>query len=62
MEKNRVMLFQVLLVILALVFMYTVRWFSESRMTEAGSFGAEGDYGNVTIADVFCSAESVSGR
>ncbi len=57
MEKNRVILFQVLLVILALVFICAVRYIAESRAAEAGSFGTEEFHGNVTVADVFSSAE-----
>lgn len=53
MEKNRAVFFQILLLILALAFILTVKYVDETRSTEAGSFGNEEFYGNVTVTDVF---------
>lgn len=57
MEKNRAVLFQILLLVLALAFILAVKYIDGTRSTQAGSFGSGEFYGNVTVADVFSAFE-----
>lgn len=60
MEKTRKLFFQAILVILAVVFIYTINYISDNRSTQVGSF-AERDFAGVTLMEALCSVET-SGR
>ncbi len=53
MEKSRRIFFQILLLVLALVFILTVKYAYESRSAKVGNFGTGENMSNVTITDVF---------
>ncbi len=53
MKKNRKNLFQVLLLILALVFVIAIRYVCETRTAQAGTFSKENSFSTVTFSDVY---------
>lgn len=53
MKKNRRNLFQVLLIIIALMFVITIRYICDTMTTQAGTFSNESSFSTVTFSDVF---------
>ncbi len=62
MEKNRLIFFQVLLVLIALIFICAVKYIAETRSTTAGSFTGDKFYGNVTVTDAFSALDGRKDR
>lgn len=53
MEKSRRLFFQILLLVLAIVFTFAIRYVYENQSARTGTFGEGEKVSNVTVSDVF---------
>ena len=53
MNESRRLFLQILLIVLALIFLFTVKYAYENQSTQAGAFGVEEKMGNVTVSEAF---------
>lgn len=53
MKKSRKYLFQVLLLIIALVFVITIRYICDTKTVQTGTFSKEDSFSTITFSDIY---------
>ncbi len=53
MNESRRLFLQILLIVLALIFLFTVKYVYENKSAQAGAFGTGENMNNVTISEAF---------